>query len=260
MIMINRCYCMDNLELMKQMENESIDLIYCDILYGTGRKFDDFQDLKPNREIIEDFYRPRIKEMHRILKNTGSIYLQMDYRISHWIRIIMDDIFGYDNFRNEIIWAYDRWTNSTKDFIRSHDNILRYTKSNDYIYNEQFEPFSEKSKHKGNRYSKVNSKGKLEQKYVSNTRLKALKDVWNISILNSRAKERVGYDTQKPKALLERIIKASSNKGDIVADFFCGSGTTGVVAKELGRNYIMCDINPKAIEISEQRLKEVILL
>lgn len=82
-------------------------------------------------------------------------------------------------------------------------------------------------------------------------------DVWYIPTLNGMSKERVGYDTQKPKALLERIIKASSNKGDTVADFFCGSGTTGVVAKELGRNYILCDINPKAIEISEQRLKEV---
>ena len=102
--MINRCYCMDNLELMKQIPDSYIDLIYCDVLYGTGRKFDDFQDLKPDRQIIEDFYIPRIKEMYRILKNTGSIYLQMDYRISLWIRCIVDDIFGYENFINEIIW------------------------------------------------------------------------------------------------------------------------------------------------------------
>jgi len=227
---------MDNLELMKQMEDESIDLIYCDILYGTGRKFDDFQDLKPDRQIIEDFYIPRMKEMHRILKNTGSIYLQMDYRISHWIRVIMDNIFGYENFKNEIIWKYGLGGSGNREFAKKHDNILFYTKSKDYIFNLQYEHATSNA-----------MKGKM----------KKMTDIWDVPALNNMAKERVGYDTQKPKALLERIIKASSNEGDIVADFFCGSGTTGVVAKELGRNYIMCDINPKAIEISEQRLKEV---
>ena len=234
--MINRCYCMDNLELMKQIPDSYIDLIYCDILYGTGRKFDDFQDLKPDRQIIEDFYIPRMKEMHRILKNTGSIYLQMDYRISHWIRVIMDNIFGYENFKNEIIWKYGLGGSGNREFAKKHDNILFYTKSKDYIFILQYEHATSNA-----------MKGKM----------KKMTDIWDVPALNNMAKERVGYDTQKPKALLERIIKASSNEGDIVADFFCGSGTTGVVAKELGRNYIMCDINPKAIEISEQRLKEV---
>lgn len=252
MITINRCYCMDNLELMKQMEDESIDLIYCDILYGTGRNFGDFQDLKPDRQIIEDFYIPRIKEMHRVLKDTGSIYLHMDWRINHWIRCIMDDIFGYENFRNEIIWCYKSGGSAKTHFSRKHDNILFYTKSNIYTFNITKEksymlPSSGKNPSqtyytdKDGRYTLVNTK-----------------DYWtDIGIMATSSYERVGYDTQKPKELLERIIKASSNEGDIVADFFCGSGTTGVVAKELGRNYIMCDINPKAIEISEQRLKKV---
>lgn len=133
--MINRCYCMDNLELMKQMPDSYIDLIYCDILYGTGRKFDDFQDLKPQRDIIEEFYIPRIQEMHRILKNTGSIYLQMDYRISHWIRIIMDDIFSYDNLRAEIIWWYTWGVRTKKCWNKKHDNILMYSKNNSFTFN-----------------------------------------------------------------------------------------------------------------------------
>ena len=98
----------DNLNLMAEIEDNTVDLIYCDILYGTGRKFADYQDLKPKREIIEEHYIPRIKEMHRILKDTGSVYLQMDYKISHWIRCILDDVFGYSNFINEIIWEKTR--------------------------------------------------------------------------------------------------------------------------------------------------------
>lgn len=107
-------FCMDNLELMAEIPDDTIDLIYCDILYGTGRKFKDYQDLKPKREIIEEHYTPRIKEMYRILKDTGSIYLQMDTKINHWIRCIMDDIFGYNNFRNEIIWWYRRFPSKQK--------------------------------------------------------------------------------------------------------------------------------------------------
>ena len=256
MIELNRVYCMDNLELMRKIDDESIDLIYCDILYNTGKKFKDFNDnLGSPQEAIE-WYKPRFREMKRILKNTGSIYIHCDWHLVHYIKVLMDKIFGISNFRNEIIWSYERWTNSSNDFTRCHDNILRYVKSNTFAFNKLYEPFSGKSKHKGSRFSKINKDGKLEQEYVSNKREKAMKDVWNISILNSQAKERVGYDTQKPKELLERIIKSSSNEGDIVADLFCGSGTSLVVAKELGRQYIGCDINPRAIEITEKRLRE----
>ena len=132
-------FCQDNLEFLKSQPDESVDLIYCDILYGTGKNFGDFQDLKPIRSEIEAHYLPRLKEMHRVLKSTGSIYLQMDTRINHWIRIIMDDIFGYDNFRNEIIWSYRRWTATSNSFQNMHDNILFYSKSNTYIFNEQYE-------------------------------------------------------------------------------------------------------------------------
>lgn len=259
--MINRCYCMDNLELMKQIPDNYIDLIYCDVLYGTGRKFDDFQDLKPDRQIIEDFYISRIKEMHRILKNTGSIYLQMDYRISHWIRIIMDDIFGYENFRNKIVWKYGLGNARTEtNYLDKHDEILYYSKTNNFTWHLQRGEVTPQMKAKYCHWDEQ------EQKYYMNNKGrryylkggKKLENVWDdIPNMASTSKERVGYDTQKPKALIERIIRASSNEGDIVADFFCGSGTTGVVAKELGRNYIMCDINEKAVEISKKRLSEI---
>ena len=127
--------CMDNLELMKSIDNNSVDLIYCYILYGTGRNFGDYQDLKCDRKIIEEHYIPRIKEMYRILKETGSIYLQMDYRINHWIRCILDDIFGYYNFRNEIIWCYKNGGASKSNFSNKHDTIYWYSKSKNYTYN-----------------------------------------------------------------------------------------------------------------------------
>ena len=130
------CRAVDNLELLLSQPDESVDLIYCDILYCTGRNFGDYQDLKPIRSEIEAHYLPRLKEMHRVLKSTGSIYLQMDYRIVHWVRCLMDDIFGYGNFRNEIIWNYGAvGSNPLKDFQNSHNLILRYSKTEHYIFN-----------------------------------------------------------------------------------------------------------------------------
>lgn len=243
---------MDNLELMKQIDDNSIDLIYCDILYGTGKKFNDYQDLKPQKDIIEEFYIPRIKEMYRILKDTGSIYLHMDFRINHWVRFIMDDIFGYDNFQNEIIWSYKTGGSSKRRWNRKHDNILFYSKRKDFNFNLQ----KEKSYNRG--LKPYHYKGIKEyQDEIGWYTVVNCKDVWDINSLGNCNNERVDYDTQKPKALLEKIITASSNENDVVADFFCGSGTTLVVAKELGRQYIGCDINPKAIEITNNRLLEI---
>jgi site-specific DNA-methyltransferase (adenine-specific) len=242
----------DNLELMGEISNNKVNLIYCDILYGTGRKFKDYQDLKSTRSEIEEHYIPRIKEMHRILKDNGTIYLQMDTRINHWIRIIMDEIFGYENFRNEISWCYDRWTNSSNDFIKQHDVILRYCKSKNFTFNKIKTNFSNKSKHKGNRFSKIEN-GKLNQEYITNERKKDIGDWWNISYLNSQSKERVDYDTQKPKSLIEIIVKASSNEGDLVADFYSGSFTTAEVCKDLKRNFIGCDINPNCLLKAKDR-------
>jgi site-specific DNA-methyltransferase (adenine-specific) len=122
-----QCFCSDNLELMKTIESNTIDLIYCDILYGTGRKFMDYQDLKPIRSEIENHYIPRIKEMHRILKPTGSIYLQMDFKINHWLRLILENVELL--FQNEIVWQYGLGNNNKKrNWQEKHDTILFATR------------------------------------------------------------------------------------------------------------------------------------
>jgi len=246
----------DNLELMAEMQDNTVDLIYCDILYGTGRKFKDYQDLKPKREIIEEHYIPRIKEMHRILKDTGSIYLQMDTKISHWIRCILDDIFGYDNFLNEIVWWYKTGGGSKTKFSEKHDLIMLYTKTKKYKFNVLKQKNYTKSKYRKKgiiNYGAGMAEFFEDEKGVFN--YTNMHDVFNISYLNSQSKERVGYDTQKPKELIERVIKASSNEGDLVADFYGGSFTTAEVCKDLNRNFIGCDISEKAVTIGLERTK-----
>ena len=255
-------FCSDNLELMNTIESNTIDLIYCDILYGTGRKFADYQDLKPIRSEIESHYILRIKEMHRILKPTGSIYLQMDTKINHWMRCIMDDIFGYDKFRNEISWWYKRWSNISFGFQKMHDVILFYSKDKSK-FNIQYQDYAKPNEIEdtvrgvidGKLVRLKNEDGSYKKRETENKGV-PLHDVWEIQHIQPTAKERLGYDTQKPKALIERIIRASSNEGDLVADFYLGSGTTAVVCKELNRNFIGCDINPRAIEITLQRLND----
>lgn len=246
--MINKIIKIDNLTLLKQLKENSIDLIYSDILYNTGRKFKDFNDnLGTSKEAIE-WYRPRLLEMRRVLKNTGTIYLHCDYRLSHYLKVEMDNIFGEENFRNEIIWHYNSAPRKRNDFGKRHDVILRYSKTDDYTFNDNEVRVP---------YSETAPRGYAKEKYY-NKLGKVMGDVWEVKMLGQNDKtERTGYSTQKPKELLEIIIKASSNPGELVADFFAGSGTTGVVAKELGRNYLMCDINDEAIKISEERLAAV---
>ena len=247
----------DNLDLMAKIEDNTVDLIYCDILYGTGRKFADYQDLKPKREIIEEHYIPRIKEMHRILKDTGSIYLQMDEKISHWVRCILDDVFGYINFRNNIIWQYNRWTATSKDFQKLHDCILRYTKTKNFTFNVEYKDYTNGSKKR--KENKLHRFKNGEKYLVTENKGVAQNDVWiDIPFLppSCNERKRVGYNTQKPKALIERIIKASSNEGDLVADFYGGSFTTAEVCKDLNRNFIGCDISQKAVNIGLERTKE----
>ena len=259
---LNKAIVGDNLEVMKQLPSNSIDLIYCDILYGTGRDFGDYKDLKANRKEIKNFYIPRIKEMYRLLKKTGAIYLQMDTRINHWIRCILDDVFGYSNFKNELIWCYNSQGKTTKLWNKKHDHILYYTKSDKWTFNHKqvkdsisdltYKRFKKEIEKKG--YYTTFKNGKEYKYHVKDGSLP--KDWFeDVRYISRSSKERTNYATQKPKALLQRIIKASSNKGDIVADFFCGSGTTLEAANELERNFFGCDINPKAIEITNSRIK-----
>lgn len=255
---LNTIYCMDNLELLKQMEDESIDLIYCDILYNTGKKFKDYDDKLGTPQEAMKWYKPRLIEMKRVLKNTGSIYLQCDYRLVHYLKVEMDNIFGLNNFINEIIWKYGLGNaNSKNKYLTKHDNILFYSKTNDYIFNNIRGVITPQMKakycHEDENGKYMISKGK--KYYLKGG--KKMEDVIEISNMSSTSKERVGYDTQKPKDLMEIFIKQSSNEGDVVGDFFCGSGTSLVVAKELGRQYIGCDINPRAIEIANNRIEEI---
>ena len=258
-ILPNPCYvqCCDNLELLKSQPNESVDLIYCDILYGTGRNFGDYQDLKPIRSEIESHYLPRLIEMKRVLKQNGSIYLQMDCKINHWMRCLMDDVFGYKNFKNEIIWYYMNKIPDTrkKMFTQSNDVILFYAMG-DYTFNT-----IEDARAKPivvSKIKKVNGKKIYvkddDGKGVYEVRDSRVADsIVNIPMLHCQP-ERTGYSTQKPKELISRFVLASTNEGDTVADYYLGSGTTSVVCKELNRNFIGCDINPKAIEITKARL------
>jgi site-specific DNA-methyltransferase (adenine-specific) len=239
----------DNLELMAEIKDDTIDLIYCDILYGTGRKFADYQDLKPIRSEIKAHYIPRIKEMHRILKPNGSIYLQMDYRIVHWIRCLLDDVFGYDNFVNEIIWCYTSGNPAFNHWTRKHDNILFYAKSENYTFN--VDAVREQHRSTEKLEMKLNKNGKLSLR--KNEKGRSPLDWWDIPLLTNTAKERNGYYSQKPKQILSKIIMASSNEGDLVADFYSGSFTTAEVCKDLKRNFIGCDINPNCFEKAKER-------
>jgi len=214
--------------------------------------------------------------MKRCLRNTGSIYLQCDFRLNSYIRILMDEIFGYSNLINEIIWCYSQGAKSKKRFGRKHDTIFWYGKNFDIvIFNASDIKIEMKSGKEsfggrletddnGRQYRLVygtkdsTGNAKYYKYYLDEGKIP--EDYWtDINSLQSGSKERLGYDTQKPKALLERIIKASSNEGDIVADFFMGSGTTGEVALELNRKFIGCDIGERACEITKERLNKIVI-
>lgn len=255
------CSTVNNTELLLSQPNESVNMIYSDILYGTGRNFGEYEDLKPIRSEIESHYLPRLIEMKRVLKQNGCIYLQMDTRINHWMRILMDDVFGYDNFRNEISWCYNSQGKTTKQWNKKHDVILYYTKSEDYIFNSDivkdsisdltYRRFQKEIDKYG--YYTVLKNGKRTQYTLADGSLP--KDWFeDITYISRDNKELTGYPTQKPKDLIKRFVLASTNEGDTVADYYLGSGTTAVVCQELNRNFIGCDINEKAIELTKSRL------
>ena len=247
----------DNLTQMRLIPPKSIDLIYLDpqfysqkdyeIIFGDEDKFPGFFDIWKGKDgdetrvggigVYEEFMKERLVEMYRILKPTGTIFLHCDKHANHHLRKLLDDIFGAKNFLNEIIWYYKRWTNTSNKFQQMHDNIYWYAKGKKYVFNPQYEPYSEKTVH---RKMSVDGKTNLKEKRDIKKGV-VMSDVWDIPYLHSQAKERRGWKTQKPEALLERIILAASNKGDIVFDPFCGCGTTIAVAKRLKRKFIGID-------------------
>ena len=208
--------------------------------------------------------------MKQLLSSNGSIYVHLDWHVSHYVKIILDEIFGSENFRNEIIWSYPAASVQTRRFfIRSYDVILFYSKSEDYVFNDDPNIYMEysnrvknalKRDEKGIFYYRGGSHNgkKLSQKvYVKENGIFP-RDVWNdIPYIRANTTEYQGFSTQKPERLMKRIILSSSNKKDLVADFFCGTGTSLIVAEKLGRRWIGCDIANHAIHITRKRLLDI---
>ncbi len=199
---------------------------------------------------------PRLVLMKELLSERGSIFVHIDWHIGSYMKVILDDIFGKDNFVNEIIWYYRRWNIAGSSFATNHDTILYYgrNKSN-RVYNQLYIPKSEKSSAQGKSWRSIIDENGVRHSIMTDEPTKGvpMPDVWDVSMINPVAKERIGYATQKPESLLERIVKASSNEGDLVCDFFGGSGTTAAVAEKLGRRWITCDIGKPASLVMRKR-------
>ena len=261
----------DNLQVLKTIPDESFQLIYIDPPFNTGREqsrnttkavLDEGANKgfagKGYKRIIEnvlayddsfadywEFLFPRLIEAQRLLTKSGTLYLHLDYREAHYAKVLLDGLFGKENFLNEIIWAYDYGGKSKSRWPSKHDTILVYVKDiNDYYFNSEAvdrEPYMAP----GLVTAEKAERGKLPT------------DVWWHTIVSPTGKEKSGYPTQKPLGILRRIIQASSKPGDSVLDFFAGSGTTGVAAAELDRKFVLIDQNPEAIQIIKNRLNQI---
>ena len=263
--------------LIKQGWAGKINLIYIDPPFFTGADFTirtkvgDEQIEKAPSIIEERAYKDtwsggiasylkymyeRLVLMRELLAEDGSIYVHLDWHVGHYVKVIMDEIFGYENFRNEIVWCYSGGAIPPKDFPRKHDIILRYTKSSSYIFNRvEFKPYKENTQKVGKHSTYAKKYGDIT---INLERGTPVSDWWDdIKVVTGWNPEELGFDTQKPESLLKRIILASSNPGDIVADFFCGSGTTLAVAEKLGRRWIGVDLSKFAIQVTRKRLLDI---
>lgn len=268
----------DAVTSMKNLPANSVDLVYFDPPFfsqknhtlsnkGAEEVFS-FDDCWASLESYLDLIRDVLGESKRVLKDTGSVFLHCDRYASHHIRVLMDGVFGTENFQSEIIWSYKRWSNSKKGLLNAHQSIYFYSKTSDFKFNRAFTSYSattnvdqilqarERDKN-GKAVYKRDSNGNVilgkEKKGVP------LSDVWEIPYLNPKAKERVGYPTQKPVSLLKQIIELSTDEGDLEIDPFCGSGTTCVAAKSAGRSFVGIDVSEDAVRLSRQRLEEMII-
>ena len=287
---INKIFWGDNLQVMSHLLKEyrgKIDLIYIDPpfdskadykkkidLKGVGKAESDsssfeekqYGDIWTNDEYLQFMYE-RLLIMRELLSERGSIYLHCDWHRSAYLRLLLDEVFGADSFRNEIVWSYFGFKRATsKKFPQKHDLIFSYTKSPNYTWNVQYKPHSAeyikrfKKDENGRLYrDDVNpTGGGTRIIYLDEVEGDIIDSVWtDIPPVNPVAKERQNYPTQKPEALIERIIKASTNPGDLVFDCFMGSGTTQAVAMKLGRRFIGADINLGAVQTTTKRLLSV---
>ena len=256
----NRLFWGDNLHVMRMLPSNSIDLIYIDPPFFSGRNynviFGDQNEVRSFTDIWEGgmpgyliWFNARLLEMKRLLKKTGTIYVHLDWHASHYVKIEMDKIFGYDNFRNEIVWCYAGGGIPKKDYPRKHDSILRYTKSDEYTFNVEYKPYAPTTL-RIPRHSLTSGGGKLREEGTP------VNDWWSdlLRLTSYQKDEWIGYPTQKPVSLVERIIRTSSKLNDVVADFFCGGGTTPAVAQRLGRRWIACDQSRIAVAVTMDRL------
>ncbi len=284
--------CFQNQDpLIKDKVKGKVKLVYIDPPFATKSDFGGAGDEKSysDKVVAAEFIegvRERLILLRNILAEDGSIYVHLDYKMSHYIKVILDEVFGKNNFRNDIVWFYRRWTAASDSFQNMHDSILWYSKTHQYNLNKvHIEPTEgQRKKHeKGWDRNSVYINGKRQPQLIIYNKEKVdaaiqegridinefarkvviditktiAPDVWEINYINSQAKERVDYPTQKPEALLERIIRASSNPGDLVMDVFAGSGTTAAVAEKLGRRWIVCDFGKHAIYTMQKRILRI---
>ena len=275
---MNKIFWGDNLQVMSHLLKEyrgKIDLIYIDPPFdskadykkkieikGSKPVFNDqntfeekqYGDIWTNDEYLQFMYE-RLLLLKELLSDTGSIYMHCDWHKVHHLRMLMDEVFGPDRFVNEIIWSYRTAGAAKGEFNKQHDNILFYSKTSEKHYNEQKEKSYTKAK--GRKAGVVNY-GAANTEFFEDEngvyRWSSMRDVWDIPYINSQALERLGYPTQKPQELVERIIMASSNEGDLVFDCFMGSGTTQAAALKLGRRFLGADINLGSVQITTKRL------
>jgi len=265
----NRLFFGDNLHIMRQLPSNSIDLIYIDPPFFSGRNYNViFGDKNESRSFTDIWeggmpgylvwLNARLFEMKRLLKPTGSICVHVDWHASHYVKVEMDKIFGSDNFGNEIIWSYRTGGLSKQWFPRKHDSLLLYFRNQAEhffkpLHGGEFRTLGMNYDEDGRPY-KTTKKGRL----YFNEEGPALTDVWEIPFLSTVSDERIGYPTQKPEALLEKVVQSCSQKGDVVADFFCGGGTTPAVAQRLNRRWISCDQSRIAVAVTADRITKAV--
>ncbi len=268
---INKLLLGDNLQILKTLESKSVDLIYLDPPFFSNRNYEVIQEDNGEIRGFQDqwsggidhyvaWLKERVMEMHRVLKSTGSIFLHCDWHANAYIRVfILDKIFGEHNFRNEIIWCYKGPSQSKRNFPQKHDTIWRYSKTSTFTFHPIKVPYLSGIHNKGTLYNR--ERASIEHAKALRNREqegKTLEDWWSDigSGAHISVKERIGYPTQKPEALLERIIRCASNEGDMVLDPFVGSGTTVVVAERLQRYWIGIDQSEQAVKVSRMRLQQ----
>jgi site-specific DNA-methyltransferase (adenine-specific) len=265
----------DCLPILQAMGCESVDLVYLDPPFFTQKvhrlasrdrsKEFSFEDIWSSQEEFGTFLLQRLRAARRVLSDRGSLFFHCDRNAVHLARLLLDEVFGSENFRSEIIWHYRRWSNSQRGLLPAHQTILYFTKSDQYTFNEMWTEYSpatnvdqilqRRSRDEFNKsvYYRDDDGNVIAN---GNKRGVPLSDVWDIPFLNPKAKERTGYPTQKPLMLLERIIALTTNEGDCVLDPFCGSGTTLIAAQSLRRVAIGIDVSEDAVALTKTRLNE----